>query len=130
MTAVVIDASAGVELVANTVRGRRLRRVIPPGSDPWVPEHFYIECAAVLRRWDLIGHAPRGKIESALAELLAWPLRVAGTHGLIRPAWSRRANLTVADGAYVALAFRLGAPLLTDDARLAGAPNLPVTIIR
>ena len=130
MTAIVIDASAGVELVADTVRGRRLRRLIPPGSDPWVPDHFYVECAAVLRRWDLTGHSPPSRIETALHQLLAWPLRVAGTHGLISPAWAGRANVTIADGAYVALALRLGAPLLTDDAKLAGAPNLPVTILQ
>lgn len=57
MTPVVIDASAGVELVADTVRGRSLRALLPPDAVPWVPELFYVECGAVLRRWDLGGGA-------------------------------------------------------------------------
>ncbi len=34
MTPVVIDASAGVELVADTVRGRALRGLLPPDAAP------------------------------------------------------------------------------------------------
>ncbi|WP_027286580.1 hypothetical protein [Ruania albidiflava] len=41
---------------------------------------------------------------------------------LLQDAWSRRAALRVSDAQYVALADRLGAPLLTCDARLARAP--------
>lgn len=55
MTPVVIDASAGVELAADTVRGRALRTLLPADAVPWVPEHFYVECGAVFRRWDLNG---------------------------------------------------------------------------
>ena len=53
MTTVVIDASAGFELAADTVRGRALRGLLPADAVPWVPELFYVECGAVLRRWDL-----------------------------------------------------------------------------
>ncbi len=48
MTAVVIDASAGVEIVAGTRRGRALARLLPVGAVGWVPEHFYPEVLAVL----------------------------------------------------------------------------------
>jgi hypothetical protein len=44
----VIEASAGVELVADTVRSRALRAPFPPDAVPWVPEVFSIESAAVL----------------------------------------------------------------------------------
>ncbi len=50
MTPVVLDASAGVELVADTLRGRALRTLLPPDPVPWVPEVFFVECGAVLRR--------------------------------------------------------------------------------
>jgi len=50
VTQVVIDASAGVELFADTVRGRALRGLLPSHPVPWVPELFYVECGAVLRR--------------------------------------------------------------------------------
>jgi len=39
-----------------------------------------------------------------------------------------RANVTFADALYVALAAHLGADLLSDDLRLAKAPNLPVRV--
>ena len=45
MTPVVIDASAGVEILANTAHGRRLARLLPPDAVGWVPEHFYVEVA-------------------------------------------------------------------------------------
>jgi hypothetical protein len=39
-------------------------------------------------------------------------------------AWELRTNLSAYDALYVALAEQLDAPLLTADARLAGAPGL------
>jgi hypothetical protein len=50
---IVIDASAGVEPAADTLRGRALRELLPPDAVPWMPELFFVECGAVLRRWDL-----------------------------------------------------------------------------
>lgn len=126
MTPVVIDASAGVELVADTVRGRALRALLPPDAVPWAPEIFYVECGAVLRRWDLNAILPPAEITGAIDELLVWPLRVAQVRGLFPDAWRRRANITFADSIYVALAEHLGADLLTDDHKLANTPNLPV----
>lgn len=43
MSRVVIDASAGVEIVLNTKRGQALARLIPHGTELWVPEHFTVE---------------------------------------------------------------------------------------
>ena len=126
MTPVVIDASAGVELAADTVRGRALRGLLPPESVPWVPDHFFVECGAVLRRWDLNAVLPPDQVATAVAELNAWPLRIAQVRGLFADAWRIRFNLTFADAIYVALAEHLGVDLLTDDGRLANAPGLPV----
>ena len=46
--------------------------------------------------------------------------------GLFFDAWGLRANLTFAHAVYVALAEHLGADPLSDDHKLAVAPNLPV----
>ena len=130
MTPVVIDASAGVELAADTVRGRALRTLLPADAVPWVPEVFYVECGAVLRRWDLNGVLSPAEISQAIDALLAWPLRVTQLRGLFADAWKLRANVTFADGVYVALAQHLGSDLLSDDRRLANTPRLPVRVLR
>jgi len=123
---VVIDASAGVELVSDTIRGRALRKLLPPDAVPWVPEFFYVECGAVLRRWDLNTILTPEEISAAMDALMAWPLRVVQVRGLLADAWRRRANITFPDAIYVALADHLGADLLTDDQKLANTPKLPV----
>lgn len=129
MTPVVIDASAGVELAADTLRGRALRALLPVDAVPWVPEVFYVECAAVLRRWEMRGLVAPADIEHSISELLTWPLQVVAIAGLFRDAWRYRANLTFPDAVYVALAEHLGAALLTADLRLSRAPTLPVATI-
>jgi len=129
VTPVVVDASAGVELAADTVRGRALRPLLPADAVPWVPEIFYVECGAVLRRWDLNRILTVAQIDEAIEVLMAWPLRVTQVRGLFADAWRHRATITFADGVYVALAEHLGAQLLTDDRKLANTPNLPVSTL-
>jgi predicted nucleic acid-binding protein len=54
VTRVVIDASAGAEIVTATVRGRALARLLPGYAELWVPEHFYVEVLGVLRHQSVI----------------------------------------------------------------------------
>ena len=75
-------------------------------------------------------------------ELLAEPhARLALTHApvlvdhrhehtgeLARAAWALRERVTVYDALYVSLAAALGAPLVTADAKLAGAGGLPCAV--
>jgi len=56
MTPVVIDASAGAEIVTDTQRGRALLRLLPQDAVPWVPEHFYAEVLALIRRKTVVTH--------------------------------------------------------------------------
>lgn len=126
MTPVVIDASAGVELAADTVRGRAFRGLLPADAVPWVPDHCFAECGAVLRRWELNDVLTVDEVAAAVAELLAWPLVTVQIRGLFPDAWRLRHTITIADGLYVALAEHLGADLLTDDQRLARSPGLTV----
>lgn len=130
MTPVVIDASAGVELAADTQRGRALRSLLPAGAVPWVPEIFYVECGAVLRRWDLHRVLTSQQIATAVDQLLAWPLRIAQVRPLFSDAWRRRANVSFPDAVYVVLAEHLRAPLLTDDHKLGNTPKLGVQALR
>jgi predicted nucleic acid-binding protein len=103
VTLVVIDASAGVEVVCATRRGRALARLIPAGSEGWVPEHFYSEVLGVLR-WQLLGKKlTESQAGVAVGRLDSWRLRHASVAPLARAAWFYRHNLTAADALYVVL---------------------------
>jgi len=52
------------------------------GSHTWVPDHFFAECGAVLRRWDINGVLTAQQVQQGVDELLAWPLRVVQVGGL------------------------------------------------
>jgi len=73
---VVIDASAGAELAADTLRGRALRALVPADAVPWVPELFFVKCRSVLRRWDLNRILTHAQIDQAIDALMGWPLRI------------------------------------------------------
>ncbi len=75
MSAVVIDASAGAEIVADTRRGRALTRLVPAGAEGWVPEHFYAEVLGVLRRRFLIEKAIDGPTFPRYVKVLRLPAR-------------------------------------------------------
>jgi predicted nucleic acid-binding protein len=129
VTNVVVDASAGVEIAAETTTGKALSRLVPSGAELWVPEHFFAECGAVLRKWDNGGVLSSDQLDAALGRLLRLPVRRVQLRGLFRDAWARRHNFTFADAIYVALAVDVGASLLTGDRRLAAAPTMPVAVL-
>lgn len=133
MTAVVIDASAGVEIVADTRRGRALARLLSADSQGWVPEHFYAEVLGVLRRQFLIERTiSEDQATAAVGRLELWRLSRASVAPLVPVAWKYRHNMTAADALYVALAEEIGGDLLTDDYKLAATPNFPsgVNVLR
>jgi predicted nucleic acid-binding protein len=86
-----------------------------------------------------VGHAfrrreRRGELASDEAQLLLRELegliddRYPHTGLITELAWLQRDNLTYYDALYVSLAAMLKVPLLTLDARLAKAPNLPCEV--
>jgi predicted nucleic acid-binding protein len=129
LTPVVLDASAGVELALKTPVGRRLDAQLPGHATIWVPEHFYAESAAVLRRLQLNQHTAPARVQVALTRLLSTPTRQAAVKPLLAKAWALRHNLTVPDALYVVLVRHLDGSLVTADRRLANAPGLPVRTI-
>ncbi len=120
MTAIVLDASAAVEIVMRTASGRRgldhLR-----GRRIFVPEHFYTETSGVLRRLSVVQQEittiEADRHVQAVCTLSA--VRVS-LRPLMSEAWALRHNLTMPDAFYVVIARSLAAPLLTGDRRLAG----------
>ncbi len=128
-TPVVLDASAGVEILLLTPAGRRLLAKLPHDAEEWVPELYFAEVAAVLRRDAIHTRYPLARIEAAHHRLLTAPLRRVQVRPLLREAWSMRENLTVAEAVYVVMARQLGASLLTTDLRLASTPGLAVSTV-
>lgn len=126
---VVIDASAGVEIAAETTTGKALRELIPTGARLYVPEHFYAECGAVLRKWANGSILADSQLSAAVDRLVRMPLNRVQLRELFKPAWAYRHNLTFADALYVALADRISATLLTGDHKLAAAPTLTAPVL-
>ena len=129
MTRLVLDASAGVELLLDTERGRSLATNLPAGAEWWVPEHYYVEVAGALRRAELRADAPPERIDRAFRRLGEAALFSVAIAPLLTEAWDRRAALTIGDALYVVLAEHLDATLVTADERLARAPGLGVPSI-
>jgi len=119
---IVVDASVlvGAALGSDTAGVARLSR------EPVLhaPELLPLEVASVFRRFVLTGQLSERVARSALAKVAALPLTLHPHLGLLSRIWELRANLTVYDAAYVALAEALRLPLITSDARLAQAPGL------
>jgi predicted nucleic acid-binding protein len=129
VTPVVIDASAGAEIVIDSLRGRALARLLPPDAVGWVPEHFYAEVLGVIRRRVVVDKSiSDAQATAALGRLHRWHIRHAAVEPLIDTAWTYRHNLTAADALYVALAERIGGSLLTADQRLGRSPTFPATV--
>jgi len=129
VTRVVIDASAGSEIITATTRGRALARLLPSDAELWVPEHFYVEVLGVIRHQSVVAQLIRpDRAELAVDRLGRWHLRRASIAPLVLPAWTRRHNMSAADAVYVALAEQLGASVLTDDHRLIRTPSFPSSV--
>jgi predicted nucleic acid-binding protein len=113
---IVLDASAGVDLLSRTTVGAdRIAARLAPESTVHVPELFDLEVLHALRGLEAGRKLPPAKITAALRDLV--DLRATRhRHDPLRPRiWELRANLTAYDAAYVALAELLDAPLLTSD---------------
>ncbi len=121
----VIDASGMIfALLARSDDAVVLRRRLS-AEVSHAPHLIDAEVGNVLRR-----HVMRASLSVADAEILlrfGAPLvdhRHQMTGALASQAWALRQNLSFYDALYVALASALGAPLVTADLRLSGAPNL------
>ena len=130
MSIQVLDASAAVEVLIRSARGRWVRARLDWPAGVWVPEHFFAEVAGTVRGFEQQGAFDAARSAAMLAQLAHLPLRRVGVRPLLDEAWTLRQNLRIADAIYVVLARHLGADLVTCDSRLANAPgtNVPVII--
>lgn len=121
---IVCDASALVALLLDGgPDGQWVVRKVA-GASLSAPSLVGFEAANIIRRHELARHASRDQAAQAHDDLLdlaieLWP------HELLAPrAWELRANLSIYDASYVALAELTGAELVTLDRRIARAPGV------
>ena len=116
---IVLDASAAVEvLLQSRVAAFVTERILAESEELHAPHLIDVEVAQACRRLVAAGEVPEARAEQALTDLADLPLERYPHEMLLPRAWELRHNLTIYDGAYVALAELLRAPLLTRDRRI------------
>lgn len=120
----VVDASVLVNALADDATDGDTARARLRGERVTAPDLIDLEVASVFRRQSLAGDLDARRAALALADLIAFPMRRVPHRRLLTRCWELRANLTVYDASYVALAELLGLSLVTGDARLSRAPGL------
>lgn len=95
------------------------------------PDLVNAEVLSTVWRLERTKTLSRPRAAQAAADLAGAPVRRVISTGLIDAAWAMRANLSLYDACYVALAQALSCPLVTADHRLAAAPRvgIPVTVV-
>lgn len=119
---IVLDASAAIDWLVQAAAAPRIEaRIFSRNQTLHAPELLDLEVAQVLRRLVQEGTLSPSRAEAAIQDLL--DLRITRyPHFVLLPRiWQLRQNLSAYDAAYVVLAEKLGATLLTRDARLASA---------
>jgi predicted nucleic acid-binding protein len=118
----VVDASALIEILLRTERANRLMERAFSGSERMhAPQLLDIEVTQVLRRLVRQKEITSSRAAQALEDLANLLIERHDHRPLVQRIWQLRDSLSAYDGAYVALAEALAAPLLTCDAKLADA---------
>lgn len=129
MSEFVLDASAlaFALTVASSAAGAFRKRIdVAVCHAPYLID---AEMGNVLRRRELAGAIAPGTALTALRSLSDLvDYRYPHTGRLAEAAWRLRGSITFYDALYVALADALHMPLVTSDARLSRAPNLPCAV--
>lgn len=98
------------------------------GSEAAAPDLLVFEVVSALRRHALAGSISHERAKAAVDDLGDLAVELFPAMVLRKRAWELRANMTVGDALFVALAELLAEPLVTRDARLAKAARLHTTI--
>ena len=122
MSLAVVDASVLVAfyLSDDPRRGDVVAR-LAAGDALYAPAHLDAEVISALRGLARVNPGLDRTVPTALGHLAGFPIRRVPLPPLFDRIWSLRANVTAYDAAYVALAERLAAPVITCDAKLAAA---------
>ena len=119
---IVIDASALLEILLRSDKANGIMdRAFSPSVHMHAPQLLDIEITQVLRRLVRQKEISVERGAQALQDLADLPITRHEHQPLVARIWQLRGSFSAYDGAYVALAEALAAPLLTCDGKLAGA---------
>lgn len=117
-----LDASAILEVLLSTPAAPSVYgRLSVNGETLHAPHLLDLEVLQVLRRYCSNGEITLHRAEQAVADYFDLPIMRYAHDIFAFRIWELRQNLTAHDGAYVALAEALSAPLITRDRKLAAA---------
>jgi len=119
---IVLDASAAVDWLLQTPAGQHIeKRLYSRNETLHAPHLIDLEVTQALRRLALQGLVSVHRADEAVRDLL--DLRITRyPHLVLLPRiWQLRHNFSAYDAAYIVLAEKLGATIVTRDARLASA---------
>ncbi len=118
----VIDASVlAAFYAADDARHSLVAERLKAGDALYAPAHLDVEIVSALRGMARKSQVLDQAVPSALTHLAGFPIRRMPLPPLLERMWELRNNVTAYDAAYIALAERLDAVLITCDARLATA---------
>lgn len=119
---IVLDASAVVDWLLQTSVGQRIeKRIYSQGESLHAPHLMDLEVAQVLRRLAREKIVSVNRANEVVQDLEALRITRYPHFVMLGRVWELRDKLSAYDAAYVVLAEKLGATLVSRDARLAGA---------
>ena len=128
MARYVVDASAAVEYLLQTPRGRIVADRLA-GEELLAPELMDAEVLSALRRHVMTSRINEARALLALRHLNAWAVTRLPLLPLVKISWQYRHNVSAYDAIYVAAAIDNDARVITVDGRLSRAPALDVDIV-
>ena len=121
---IVLDTSAAIDWLLQTPAGKRIEQRIYAHQDTLHSVHLIdVEFVQVLRRLVREGAVSPKRAEEAIEDMATLRITRYAPVLLVQRIWRLRQNMSAYDAAYVALAEKLQAPLITRDQRIASAPG-------
>ena len=126
---IVIDASAVLELVLRTEKGKKVEaRVLVSEESLHAPHLIDVEVTQALRRLVQLKEIKAERAKQALDDHAALHIKRADHVDMLERLWELRQSITAYDATYVALAEVLDAPLITCDSKLARSHGHRATV--
>jgi predicted nucleic acid-binding protein len=126
---IVIDASAVLELVLRTEKGKKVEaRALMSEESLHAPHLIDVEVTQALRRLVQLKEIKADRAKQALDDHAALHIKRADHEDMLERLWELRDSVTAYDATYVALAEVLDAPLITCDSKLARSHGHRATV--